>query len=168
MNLFYSQKNIRNMIALYHEINLEKEKLERIQEELTLEKSKVQSLLDLKSGIRDNTNILHDVYDTFQRESSKIVKIQNELREVKHTSERAHIQLGFERERVNTLQNELQVEKEKLDSLRSVVQTEKERADTNEVELRSEQVKTANLQDRMEVMEKAYHAMLARVITLES
>ena len=109
-----------------------------------------------------------DVYDTFQRESSKIVKIQNELREVKHTSERAHIQLGFERERVNTLQNELQVEKEKLDSLRSVVQTEKERADTNEVELRSEQVKTANLQDRMEVMEKAYHAMLARVITLES
>ena len=140
MNLFYSQKNIRNMIALYHDINLEKEKLERIQEELILEKSKVQSLLDLKSGIRDNTNILHNVYDTFQRESSKIVKIQNEL----------------------------QVEKEKLDSLRSVVQTEKERADTNEVELRSEQVKTANLQDRMEVMEKAYHAMLARVITLES
>ena len=77
--------------------------------------------------------------------------------------------------KVVTLQSDLTIEKEKgvtlqsdLTTLQSDVAVEKEKVATLQTDVDREKLKTTNLQERILVMEQAYHALLERVSDLEN
>jgi len=55
-----------------------------------------------------------------------------------------------------------------IQELSTIIDTEKDKIAALETDLDREKLKTTNLQERMLVMEQAYHAMLERVSELEN
>ena len=70
--------------------------------------------------------------------------------------------------KVATLQSDLTIEKEKVATLQSDLVIEKEKVATLQTDVDREKLKTLNLQERILVMEQAYHALLERVSDLEN
>jgi len=118
---------------------------------------------------------IKDLHNRHQPEIAKVATLQSDL-----TIERENVEtlqtdlttlqsdVAVEREKVATLQSDLTVEKEKVATLQSDLTIEKEKVATLQTDVDREKLKTLNLQERILVMEQAYHALLERVSDLEN
>ena len=97
---------------------------------------------------------IKDLHNRHQPEIAKVATLQSDL--------------TIEKEKVATLQTDLTIEKEKVATLQSDVAVEKEKVATLQTDVDREKLKTLNLQERILVMEQAYHALLERVSDLEN
>ena len=118
---------------------------------------------------------IKDLHNRHQPEIAKVATLQSDL-----TIERENVEtlqtdlttlqsdLTIEKEKVATLQSDLTIEKEKVATLQSDLVIEKEKVATLQTDVDREKLKTLNLQERILVMEQAYHALLERVSDLEN
>ena len=118
---------------------------------------------------------IKDLHNRHQPEIAKVATLQSDL-----TIERENVEtlqtdlttlqsdLTIEKEKVTTLQSDLTIEKEKVATLQSDLVIEKEKVATLQTDVDREKLKTLNLQERILVMEQAYHALLERVSDLEN
>jgi hypothetical protein len=111
---------------------------------------------------------IKDLHNRHQPEIAKVATLQSDLTIEKEKVATLQSDLTIEKEKVATLQSDLTVEKEKVATLQSDVVVEKEKVATLETDVDREKLKTLNLQERILVMEQAYHALLERVSDLEN
>ena len=109
-----------------------------------------------------------DLHNRHQPELAKVATLQSDVATEKEKVTTLQSDLTIEKEKVETLQSDLTIEKEKVATLQSDVATEKEKVATLETDVEREKLKTTNLQERILVMEQAYHALLERVSDLEN
>ena len=109
-----------------------------------------------------------DLHNRHQPELAKVATLQSDLTIEKEKVATLQSDLTVEREKVTTLQSDLTIEKEKVATLQSDLTIEKEKVATLQTDVDREKLKTLNLQERILVMEQAYHALLERVSDLEN
>ena len=109
-----------------------------------------------------------DLHNRHQPELAKVATLQSDLTIEKEKVANLQSDLTIEKEKVANLQSDVAVEKEKVATLQSDVAIEKEKVATLETDVEREKLKTTNLQERILVMEHAYHALLERVSDLEN
>jgi hypothetical protein len=109
-----------------------------------------------------------DLHNRHQPELAKVATLQSDLTIEKEKVATLQTDVAIEKEKVATLQSDVAVEKEKVATLQSDVAVEKEKVATLQTDVDREKLKTLNLQERILVMEQAYHALLERVSDLEN
>ena len=109
-----------------------------------------------------------DLHNRHQPELAKVATLQSDLIIEKEKVATLQSDLAVEKEKVATLQSDLTIEKGKVATLQSDLTIEKEKVATLETDVEREKLKTTNLQERILVMEHAYHALLERVSELEN
>jgi hypothetical protein len=140
-------------------------KVATLQSDLTIEKEKVATLQTDLTTLQSDLTIEKEKVTTLQSdltiEKEKVATLQSDLTTLQSD-------LTIEKEKVATLQSDVAVEKEKVATLQSDVAIEKEKVATLQTDVDREKLKTLNLQERILVMEQAYHALLERVSDLEN
>ena len=111
---------------------------------------------------------IKDLHNRHQPELVKVATLQSDLTIEKEKVATLQSDVAVEREKVATLQSDLTIEKEKVATLQSDLTIEKEKVATLQTDVDREKLKTLNLQERILVMEQAYHALLERVSDLEN
>ena len=109
-----------------------------------------------------------DLHNRHQPELAKVATLQSDVATEKEKVATLQSDVATEKEKVAILQSDVATEKEKVATLQSDVITEKEKVVTLETDVEREKLKTTNLQERILVMEQAYHALLERVSDLEN
>ena len=111
---------------------------------------------------------IKDLHNRHQPELAKVATLQSDLTIEKEKVATLQSDLTVEKEKVATLQSDVAVEKEKVATLQTDLTIEKEKVATLQTDVDREKLKTLNLQERILVMEQAYHALLERVSDLEN
>jgi len=118
---------------------------------------------------------IKDLHNRHQPEIAKVATLQSDLTIEKEKVATLQTDLttlqsdvSVEKEKVATLQSDVAIEKEKVATLQTDVAVEKEKVATLQTDVDREKLKTLNLQERILVMEQAYHALLERVSDLEN
>ena len=111
---------------------------------------------------------IKDLHNRHQPELVKVATLQSDVAVEKEKVATLQTDVAVEKEKVATLQSDVAVEKEKVATLQSDVAVEKEKVATLQTDVDREKLKTLNLQERILVMEQAYHALLERVSDLEN